>query len=235
MLLATVMLAGGIGSGLLWKVSANAQQANRTNIYPDKRPKPNDWIIPEGTETPSYLRFDRPFQQGNRCGPNAMFIFLRLLNKSVRYEEILEQLPVSEVGCSLEDLKKVGERNGVNLEVRQLTPEELHTAPKPLILHVQTPKISNEPKEPTGHFTVITKSNPDGSFFGVDTSNAVLTDFTLQYLARNFSGYALVPDTANTWMWSKEGIFYLSLLMIVIVLNLAAVLKMTKEKFFSAK
>lgn len=221
-LLFAVTLAGSLGTLLLLPAEGRPQ-GGMSNIVPaDAKGKVGiEFVVPEGLKTPPRLILEAPFQQGNRCGPNALYILLRLLHKSVSYEELLAKLPTGEAGCSLEDLQRVGTEYGVRLDLRQLTPEELQTAPKPLIIHVRTPTASDG-KTPTGHFTVVTGNEPGEYLLGVDTSNAQPTTFSPQYLARNFSGSVLVPDTARTWIWSHEGIFYLTVLIGVVLLNLGA-------------
>src|SRR5947209_378462 len=45
--------------------------------------------VPEGLTTPDHLRFDLPFQNGPYCGPNALFLLLRLYHVDVKYEDVL--------------------------------------------------------------------------------------------------------------------------------------------------
>src|SRR4051812_42661010 len=56
--------------------------------------KPITYEVPKGLTTPESLRFDRAFQQGNRCGPNGLYLMLRLRGIKVNYDDLLAKIPL---------------------------------------------------------------------------------------------------------------------------------------------
>ena len=146
-----------------------------------------------GLTTPDSLRFERPPQAGALCGPNALYVLLHLYGIETSYERILDVIPHGENGSNLDDLDKTANQFGLSTEVRKLTPEELADAPKPLIAHFLTNRDGTNSGK-TNHFAVITRNFPEGEGYeGVDAANGGLYTWTPQTLARNFSGYCLLP------------------------------------------
>ena len=163
--------------------------------------------IPKGMDTPQYLQYAQPFQRGRLCGPNALYIVMQLFGKTnVSYSDIVNNLKISSIGTSLQDLAECSNHFGVACEARkQLSPTALIDAPKPIIVHLA---YSASPQQeaagrsaegvPLDHFAVITGYEPSGDFFvGVDTTNLRFQYYSGEAIARTMSGYALVPKKSS--------------------------------------
>ena len=191
-----------------------------------------EYKVPDDLATPDALRFDRPFQQGPRCGPNGLFVLLRLCGVDATYEEVLRSVPLTEKGSDIDSLRKAAAQFGLDTEVRKLTPEELQTAPKPMLVHLTTPASGTGHRhEPTGHFTVVTYIDPMGKIQGIDTSNALYTSWNVDHYARGASGYCLVPvATTRSWLFSAQGVFLVANFVLLVVANLVLMAQVQKKE-----
>lgn len=144
----------------------------------------------------------REFQTGHLCGPNSIYLFLRLLGKDVGYDTVRRDFDVRSQGVSVAELKAVAERYGVKTEVRKkVTARELPTAPMPLLVHV-LPRAPDGVSPETGHFIVLTRiqsvGTDDAAFVasGIDTNNLRPTKFAFKGLEQRMTGYVLIPVAA---------------------------------------
>jgi ABC-type bacteriocin/lantibiotic exporter with double-glycine peptidase domain len=163
--------------------------------------------ISKGMDTPKYLQYAQPFQKGRLCGPNALYIFLKINGKTtVSYSDVVQSLKISSKGTSLQDLVECANHFGVACEARkQLSPTDLINSLKPIIVHLaysaspQQEAIGrNEEGVPLDHFTVITGWEPSGNiFYGIDTTNLRFQYYNGEAIARTMSGYALVPKKSS--------------------------------------
>jgi len=186
----TVTLLGGLVS--------TQEHPYKDNSYQDKaKPgEPFEFAVPAGLETPSRYRLEVPFQEGPKCGPNALYVVLQILDIRCSYSEVLKSIPVSKDGSSLFDLQNCAHKFGLACEVRKgLSPDDIPALPMPVIVHLQGPAIAKSGRHISDHFAVIVgpdPQSPNQGFIGVDTTNGAVTRFTKAGFARSFSGYALV-------------------------------------------
>lgn len=222
-LLSFLILAGGI------LLAADDSVPPRPEDYvprdPSKQvlPKGRTQLdIPEGLVTPPHLRFDQPFQKGPRCGPNSVYLLLRLNGITVPYDEVVKRVPLETTGADLESLRLAAASFGLVTETRQLTPEDVLYAPKPILVHFNAPAAaSGGAQNGPDHFGVITGIMSDGAYQGVDTNNLRATTFSSNNFARNFSGYCLVvPRSSLPWLFSLRAGLFAAALAALIGLNL---------------
>jgi ABC-type bacteriocin/lantibiotic exporter with double-glycine peptidase domain len=163
-----------------------------------------EYLIPKGLDTPQSLQYTQPFQKGRLCGPNAVYIVLQLYGKrTVSYSDIVNNMKVSSLGASLQDLVECANRFGVACEARkQLSPTDLINAPKPIIVHIaysassqqEVTAVRNEEGVPLDHFVVITGwDQASNLFYAIDTTNLRTTYLNGDSIARTMSGYGVVP------------------------------------------
>ena len=185
-------------------------------------------VIPDGLTTPPRLRFDRQFQRGANCGPNAAFVMLRANGVVCTLEEVSRLIPVGDRGASLGDLKRAMEHFGLICEIRkQVSPADLMTTPEWCIVHLKSFGAGPQETESLDHFAVLAGYIRDlERFRGVDTVSLVSADFSPRLLVRQMSGYVLfvvgregVPSrkTGGHWIWG-------SVIVIVILTNAAVFL-----------
>jgi hypothetical protein len=142
---------------------------------------------------PPEWRLEAPFQSGLHCGPNSLYMLLRLSGIGVSLEQVARSVPLSSTGCTIEDLRQAATDLGLGVEVRKVTPDEFKDLPKPLIAHFFAPASGlGTPGAGRDHFALVTRTSPDGGFQSIDSNNLVTTTYLGLNFARNFSGYCLV-------------------------------------------
>lgn len=157
----------------------------RVSLGPSYKP-----AVPEGLTTPEHLRFESEYQAGPRCGPNSLYILLNLCRKAVPYADVLARVPVGERGSNLDDLRKAAASFGLASEVRKLNPEDLRNTPFPVLVHL----YARGERDRNDHFLVLTEFvKDDGTLKGIDSMSGQLTTWSPGFIARNFSGYCLIP------------------------------------------
>src|SRR5262249_3800323 len=97
------------------------------------------------------------------------------------------------------------------------TPEEVLTAPKPLLVHLNTPQTGQSPY--TDHFTVVTLRAKGDALQLVDTTNGIPSVMSMTAFARSFSGYCLLVKRDPPWHGSVEGLVSVGTLVLLILAN----------------
>lgn len=151
-------------------------------------------------KVPEYLRFDSPFQDGFRCGPNSVFGVLRLLGVKVSYDEMMQHVETTDKGTSMQQLQDLAAVRGVELAARKgFTIDDLVAAPKPMILHLNgTNKEDDIFRE--DHFLVLIHSDTTNGrrFFSfIDSTNFLPVQYRADQIARAMSGYGLVVTSSG--------------------------------------
>jgi len=160
--------------------------------------EPIVFISPPGLTTPEYLRFDLPMQSGNRCGPNGIFMLLRICGVDCSYQEIVDAISLEEKGANIAQLCEVTQKHGISCEVRKnLSPEDVANAPKPLILHLSAER-ARKSSLPQDHFALITHMAENHDYIGIDTTNGTNARFHPQAIARSMTGNALIVTDLNS-------------------------------------
>lgn len=203
----------------LWTAFAAAQ----VDFVPGKHskgPALPDFEVPPGLNTPERWRLDRPFQTGQRCGPNALYLLLRLERVNASYDKVVDRLKPGSAGCSLEDLHQAAGEFGLRTQVRKLSVEDVRYAPKPIIVHLNAPaSASGGADAPRDHFALITTIMPDGGYQGMDTTNMILTTWSPNAFSRNFSGYCLVLSEHWPSVFTWRAVAYSAALALLIGAN----------------
>ena len=153
---------------------------------------PLEWDVPQGIDTPNRLRLEKMFQAGRRCGPNALYMLLRLCDQEVSYQQVIEAVPISDKGASLGALQKAAVKFGVRMEARgDLKPEDLSQRFLPAIIHIRS-SGNRAGDDGEDHFLLLSESIRDGQWAGVDTTNMVYTTYGADVIARNMTGSGLL-------------------------------------------
>jgi ABC-type bacteriocin/lantibiotic exporter with double-glycine peptidase domain len=159
-----------------------------------------------GPNVPAEWRLEAPFQSGLHCGPNSLYLLLRLSGIAVSREEVERLVPLTSAGCTLDDLRRAAANLGLNVEVRKVTPDEVKDLAKPLIAHFFAPAAAvGAPANERDHFAVVTRILPDGGFQSIDSNNLTTTTYLNNNFARNFSGYCLIvkPSLISRFVESR--------------------------------
>jgi ABC-type bacteriocin/lantibiotic exporter with double-glycine peptidase domain len=172
-------------------------------------PPPGDPAALEPAATghvPAEWRLEAPFQSGLHCGPNSLYLLLRLSGIAVSREEVERLVPLTSAGCTLDDLRRAAPGLGLNVEIRKVTPDEVKDLAKPLIAHFFAPAAAlGAPANERDHFAVVTRILPDGGFQSIDSNNLTTTTYLNNNFARNFSGYCLIvrPSLISRFVESR--------------------------------
>jgi hypothetical protein len=150
---------------------------------------------PSNPNTPKELRFDES-SLGIRCGPHALFAFLRIHRRPVSWEEVLSAVPIEgDTGSSLGQLHLAADRFGVPNAVMQINPHALATIRLPAILHLEGPEPEKATVRQPDHFALLTGRIPGTTDIrGIDTATGAERVWTLRSLERLMSGYCLISD-----------------------------------------
>jgi len=144
-------------------------------------PPPVTGALPKEVENP------RP-----ECGPNAMYVFLRLRNVACELAKLKREIPLEENGVSMLHLRGAAQRYGVDVSVLQVTPSQL-TAATPAIVRMQSNKAPQE-----GHYVVLTQIDDELAQV-IDSAGGATIRMPRSTFDREFSGYALAQDVGRSF------------------------------------
>jgi ABC-type bacteriocin/lantibiotic exporter with double-glycine peptidase domain len=149
----------------------------RERIPKKSSPQPIEGVIPTKVGEP------KP-----ECGLNALYMLLKLRDRSCTYDDLARELPLEKKGLSMLALRDASRRHGLNCEVAEAPPASL-TPYVPLIVRM------NSDKDPeNGHYLVITSSDSD-IIQAIDSANGTFRMMKQGAFERQYSGYALVPSS----------------------------------------
>ncbi|MDA7980832.1 MAG: cysteine peptidase family C39 domain-containing protein, partial [Pirellulales bacterium] len=151
------------------------------------------------------------------CGPNALYILMKLHEVPVELEEIHSQISIKpERGCTPHQLVDTGSKLGLPLEVRFVKATDLLEVQRPFILHGAQ---SEDREDAKGHFWVIVGYDEAArSFAVVDGSSGIYRFTSIAQVEKLFSGWVVVPKvTAAQSGWQISKVAFMSSLALVIV------------------
>jgi len=167
--------------------------------------------------TPDFWRFESPWMRGAHCGPNCLYVCLRLLGVEVELLDVADQFEIRDntKGCSIDQLATVAKQFGLSGEVRFVSTSHLSTLPMPYILHC----TQSERSPFSGHFLTVVGHNPQTAQFAiVDGTTGDGSLMAERDLFRSVSGYVFVPASATiggvtkTSLYLQRAAFFLSAL-----------------------
>lgn len=139
---------------------------------------------------PERLKFGAPWQAPRNCGPNALYVLLRICGIDATLDDVMRRVPVNDEGANLADLADAAEQLGLRNRVVNVSERELYSLSPPFILHENV----NGRGQAAGHFLVVCRFDSDGNAGIIDGISDVYQIATPDRLTRSFSGYALVPE-----------------------------------------
>lgn len=158
------------------------------------------------------------WSKGKFCGPNALYVLLKLHDLPVTIEQVHGALTIDpERGCSVEQLKIAGTKLGLPLEDRFVPAAEFDTIPRPFIMHGA---VSEDQIETKGHFWIIAGFDKSSDMYAVvDGSSGTYFFFKQSTIEKLFSGWVLVPtsDANNAGVSLLQTAFLGTLFLLAIV------------------
>lgn len=155
----------------------------------EARQVPSPW--PEGFP-------DGPWwNDGLFCGPNALYVLMRLNNVPVTMEEVHSKIEIRPgLGCTPEQLKIAGGELGFDLEERFVLVDQLLDLQRPFILHGAQSEDRDDAK---GHYWVVVGYDESSQMFAiVDASSGIYRMIRLAQIEKQFSGWVVVPQVTAT-------------------------------------
>jgi ABC-type bacteriocin/lantibiotic exporter with double-glycine peptidase domain len=145
------------------------------------------------------LKFNAAWQQPNRCGPNALYVLLRLKGIAASYDEVLGHFRIDDRrGVSLADLSRVADNFKLRHRIIKVSDAEITKLTPPFIVHEIIRLQSQGAPEEEGHFFVLNKfdtnSKSELNFNIIDGVSGYYEQISAERVARSFSGYVLLPE-----------------------------------------
>lgn len=161
--------------------------------------------LPKGHEFPEHLKFGTSWQEPVLCGPNALFVLLRLRGFNVSREQVMRLVPITKTGSSLADLSSAASKLGLKHQVRKVSQSELFQLPPPFLVHEDIRSTDPDVSD-SGHFFVIVRFNDHGQIGIIDGVSGTYQFVEKARFDRSFSGYVLLPDLKflglpTQWVW----------------------------------
>lgn len=161
--------------------------------------------LPKDQPFPDYLKFGSTWQEPVACGPNALFVLLRLCGLNVTRDHVLKLVPVTDRGATLADISQAATALGLRHRVKKVSQNELFRLQPPILVH-ETVRSTDSGDRDSGHFFVIVRFFENGQVGVVDSVSGMYQLQGADRFDRSFSGYVLVPELTvlgipTRWMW----------------------------------
>jgi predicted double-glycine peptidase len=126
-----------------------------------------------------------------RCGPNAVYMLLKLEGREVRFSDILEGTRVDAQGVSLTEVRNALEKHGMAAELIKCQPSDLPLIFPPYIMYVNTPRSANSVDD-LGHFVIVVSINQK-TLQVLDASTAAEKTYQRHKITNIWDGVLIVP------------------------------------------
>jgi ABC-type bacteriocin/lantibiotic exporter with double-glycine peptidase domain len=127
------------------------------------------------------------------CGPNSLYLFLRLQGRPVSAEAVWKEVPLGAQGASLLDLKEASARLGVPSAVYRGSWEELARCPKPAIAFLRLDMNGTE----VGHYVVVLSVDGQKNVDFIDGTDGLLYRNRSGFFHKKWTGHFLTPEPSG--------------------------------------
>lgn len=132
-----------------------------------------------------------------RCGPNSLYVVLRMHEKQVDYDSLVDQLNLTDQGANVADLVRVAKANGVPYTALRAEASALKKMPLPAIAHFLNPGDAK------GHYVVLLSVNRDDTFTTIECTRGEMERLSRGDFLDRWSGVILVnSDYMNDSSWT---------------------------------
>jgi hypothetical protein len=156
-----------------------------------------DEVQPAPPSPPSPAPYDpgRAQRAVVMCGPNSLYMLLKLHNVPVDHGVIEKHIPSNREGMSLLELQEASNALGLRTQVRRCSIDELQrTFRSPVIA------ILNLEGGPHHHYVVIVDITQD-TVTALDGTTGEKNTFPTRWLKRGWPGYVLMPVSGPSISW----------------------------------
>jgi peptidase C39-like protein len=129
------------------------------------------------------------------CGPNALYMLLKLCGRPVTYEQVAHELGSDNKITTMVELRDAAARLGLPTRVRRCTLENLDKCVLPFIAYTKT-DYGTLADGRIGHYWVVLKVDPDRIEF-IDGTCGEIASGQRSRFAAYWTGYLLEPSTGG--------------------------------------
>jgi predicted double-glycine peptidase len=161
----------------------------------------------DSTGPPRAARSDGLLEKQFACGPNVLYLLLRMYDRPVTLQKVRAAIPIGPKGTNLLELHHAASRLGLATRVRWCTIDNLDRCPLPLIAHFRpnggladAEKSPTDPLDGTGHFVFVLEITADRVKF-IDGTHGRIVVFRRERFPAFWSGYMLeVAPPRGGWL-----------------------------------
>jgi hypothetical protein len=126
----------------------------------------------------------------NVCGPNALYVFLKLHERRVSADVFFRAVDPGDLGLSLTDLKNTSDRYGLPADVRRSTYEQLVNGCSLPLIALLRPGIQSASSAP-GHYVLVLEADSEGVTL-IDGTSGWHEWHSRNEFCRSWKGYVVV-------------------------------------------
>lgn len=144
-------------------------------------------------QTHASERLIESWRDGKRCGPNSLYVLLRLAGRRVSYSQVQDVITLHENGVSIDELENASRELGLALvSLRAGSIEDLECYHSPFIAHLSGNR--------EGHFLVVLRIDEKKQLVTVaDAISCEIQQFSVSEFCKQWSGFVLVQETQYRW------------------------------------
>jgi ABC-type bacteriocin/lantibiotic exporter with double-glycine peptidase domain len=128
------------------------------------------------------------------CGPNSLYLLLRLSGATLSYHDVAPYYPTHPNGMSMLELKRACADFGLTADLRHCTQADLRVIPLPVIAHVH-----DGPEGEVGHYVVIFHRLGRDRIKAIDGTTGKIREFLIDKMDDIWKGNLLVPRPAMNY------------------------------------
>lgn len=133
------------------------------------------------------------WRDGKRCGPNSLYVLLKLAGRKISMNHVLEVLPPHDNGVSMRELEDASQQLGMPMVTLQLgSLGDIENFQSPFIAHLSGNR--------EGHFLIVLGINESKELVTVaDAISCEIQEYSVSEFRRQWSGFVLVSIAEYRW------------------------------------
>lgn len=134
---------------------------------------------------------ERSWRTAGFCGPNSLYIFLRMWDINIAYDSWVNTLQINPDGTSLLELQQWARNAGLRTSVVRCHPDRLKKVRLPAIAHLESDSEGTFDGGLAGHYIVLLSYGTDKIQY-IDGTTARIGTMNVGEFQRLWTGYALI-------------------------------------------
>jgi hypothetical protein len=136
-----------------------------------------------------------PRDANRACGPNSLYLLLRLSGVEVGDRDIARYYPRHPEGMSMLEMKRACADFGLAVDIRRCTKDDLRALRYPVIAHV-----FYGPQNEADHYVVITRRLDRDRIEVIDGTTGKVDQFLINKMDNIWQGYLLIPRPGSGYL-----------------------------------